>query len=157
MNTLHVVGAVLLFSLTAFNTQRHQMDLHRQQMRAEVEMQATIAGTRLLDQLALLPFDANVGTDDVALFTPDSAFGGAQTLAEAVVLHDVHGMRAVLSGSSGSAPMAFQADVSVAYVQPSSGGFVAASAPTRFMEVSLDIQGELNSSLSLKRVYSASR
>jgi hypothetical protein len=157
MNSLHVIGAVLLLSLTAFNTQRHQMDLHRQQMRAEVEMQATIAGTRLLDQLATLPFDVNVGSDDVSLFALESSFGGAQTLADASVLHDVHGMSTVLSGSSGLAPMAFRADASVAYVQPSDDGFVAALTPTRFMEVTLDIQGELNSSLSLKRVYSAGR
>jgi len=154
MNSLHILAAIVLLSLTAFNTQRHQADVRQHQMRADIEMRATVLGTRLLDQLATLDFDANAHLGDLALLTPPSDFGGAISFSSAIYLDDVDGLSFVTTEAGSGGPLTFDVETAVRYVVPEVSGFVPSMIPSPHKEVSLTITSDLGAIFSLQRVYS---
>lgn len=153
MNTLHVLGAILLLSITALNTQRHQMELRQQQIRSEIEMRATGVAGRLLDQLTTLDYDVNEDAGDPMLLTPASDFGGAPSFGEAVYVHDVHGLSFTATTSADGMPLEYEVNVTVQYLQPSNGDFVPSGSPTFFKEVTLQLTSQAGATLSVARVY----
>jgi len=153
MNTLHVLGAVLILSITALNAQRHQIDIRQSQTRSEIEMRATGLGSEILERLASLPFDSNAGAVELWDLTLASNFGGALSLDDALDLDDVHGLSFTASTASGGSDLEFEVRVSVRYVEPLTGGFVPTAVRSRYKEVTLGLEGPVGAALTLQRVY----
>lgn len=153
MNVLHVIGAIVLLSITMLNTQRHQMELRQQQIRSEVEMRATGVATRLLDHLSTLPFDPNADTHDPSMLTPASGFGGAQSFEAARYVHDVHGLSFVTSAASNGGPLDFEVSVGVQYVRRENGTFQPSPTQTFYKEVTLEVTSQAGAQFTVRRVY----
>jgi hypothetical protein len=153
MNTLHVIGAILILSMTALNMQRHQLETRQSQIRSEVEMRATGQATQLLDRLSTLEFDANMHLGEAEYLTPAADFGGAASFASATTVDQVHGLSFSSTSESTGSPLDFDVAVSVRYVRPSEGGFVPSDTPTYFKEVTLELSSVLNTTVTVNRIY----
>lgn len=153
MNAIHILCALVLLSLTALNSQRHQMDVRTHQLRAEVEMRSTTLGTRLLDQFASLPFYPAAGPGDGTLpLLPDGP-AGATSLEDVLHLADLDGLSFMVVEGESQRALTYEVTASVRYVAKTNGSFVPTFTPTPHREVTLMIAGDLGTSLSLSRVY----
>jgi hypothetical protein len=154
MQTLSILGAILLVSITALNMHRNQTNIRQVNMRAEVEMRATGVATWMLDHLDTLPFDANHDATRPSELTHRNQFGGASSLDSATDLDDVDGLTFVTSVASSGGPLLFDVSLSVRYVEPSGGTFAGSGGTrTRYKEVSLNLRGPAHTQITIQQIY----
>jgi hypothetical protein len=155
MNTLQIIGAIVLLSFTGLSMQRHQVDARRSQVRSEIELRATGQATLLLDRLATLPFDANIGLGDVSQLTQTPNLGRHLTLNQVQYLPEADGLRYVAQTPSTRGTLEFDVQVSVRFMQELNGRFVPSLVPTVFREVTVQSTSALNTTFTVRRIYAA--
>ncbi|CAN5596004.1 hypothetical protein BH23BAC4_BH23BAC4_11070 [soil metagenome] len=155
MNTLQVIGAIVLLSFTGLSMQRHQVGARQSQMRTEIEMRATGQATLLLDRLATLPFDANLDLGNVAQLTQIPNLGRDLRLDQVQFLPQADGLQYVATTPSNTGTLEFDVEVSVRFMQELNGRFEPSIVPTVFREVTVRSTSALNTKYTVRRIYAA--
>ena len=92
--TILALGALFLAGFVTFSQHRESLHEQGRMVNHEVEAAARGVGMEVMEQLAVLPFDAVTAPADSSALTPEANFGmvSANPLADAGDLDDVHGM-----------------------------------------------------------------
>lgn len=135
--TLAALGCIVAYSAQSRRASHHQ-DLGA--LRAQVEFHAAEVAAGLLDRAATLPFDAP---------TP----GPAPTFAAAVALDQWHGHAESVGVAAGGDTLRYAVRATVVPVEKTAGGFAVASAGAPFRRVTLVLDGDLDVSATIARVY----
>ena len=155
MQTIYSVLGVFLVSVFALNHKSARIAADRMMMKSEIEMRASGLAREIFDDLAELPFDANSSVSTPIELTSKNSFGdGAGTYEEASDLDDVHGKSLERSLATDSDTLSFAIGASVEYVSKQSDRYVAGTSQTYYKRVTLTIQGPLDTSFTLERVFS---
>ena len=156
--TFQALLAVALLGLLGLGAGRLSAGEHVGQGRAEADLRALGVATRVLDRLAVLPFDAAGEVATASELTSPAGFGGAATtFTGALDLDDVHAKATTVSVARDGEHLPFVVSASVRYVEPAASGgetqFEPAADRTFHKEVVVFVTGPLGSTLTLGRVY----
>ena len=128
METRFSILALMLLSLLALQFTQHLSMSLQSMMRGEVQLIASGVGTEYLDEANTLDFD------------------GIQSLDGTTQTNDIE-----IDGET----FPFEMETGVQFMEKVNGAFVAATGtdPTDFQEVTVTIDGLLDTSVSMARIY----
>ena len=122
--------AMALLSLLALQFQRGLADTRRQMMLSEVNLVATGVGTEHLDSVGTMSFE------------------------EITDLHEDQRTVLVALDSANVSTLSFDLTSTVNFVAMQGNAFVEVTGPTDYQEVLVTIQGLLESTVTMSRIYS---
>ena len=127
LQTVYAILALMSFMLFSINNQQHILRSQIGMIRSEVELMG--AGVAI-DRLEAL---GTVGFDD---------------------LDDLHNTEDIAQVIIGDDTLAYTINTEVTYAKKNGDEFVFSATPTPFKEVTLDIEGVLDASVTMSRIYS---
>lgn len=127
LQTVYAILALMTFMLFSINNQQHILRSQIGMIRSEVELMGNGVAVERLEELGAVAFD------DLDL------------------LHNTKDTTDVIIGSD---TLAYVINTEVTYAQKNGNVFIFSATPTPFKEVTLNIEGLLDASVTMSRIYS---
>ena len=151
--TLYAFLTVVL--ITTFSlTQRTALVKSRiQAIQNDLDLIGSGIAAEQLDYITSLPFDSQGTVSSASDLTPSSDFGlGSATYMASTDVDDFHHKTLNVKVPAFSDTLQFDVSVYVRYVEQSGSSYISSSSPTYYKEVSLSVDGEGISTVSLSRI-----
>ncbi len=155
IQVLYVFLSMMIVTMFAIGQRSAIFQAHRMAMQGDIDLLGAGVAVEQLDFISVQPFDANIPVADSTAFTPYSDFGlGSTSYLTSTDIDDFDGKTLVVFIPTLIDTFSFDVSAEVRYVQKSGSGFIQSTIQTYFKEVSIKVDGELNSEVTMSRIVS---